>query len=274
MFLCLTVLAIGVLAQVSSAFDSLGLAGKNSAEGTGPVLGPQQAVIVAIGLTMLPYLVYLGAGPVVGRLRLAPRRFRCWARDAAIAAVISAGVMTFLGTLVPRLAVLLPSLWARGDASERWRATPPSHIWIGGLSAGILEEFAYVVVPVAAWCGATALMDQRRFHHGVRPVTDRTYRAGLFVIGIFCVVLRFNLHTYQGLLPALGAVVWSGVNYALFLRYRSLAALIAAHTFFDGVIAGIPAIGSLWILPWLSLGIVAVVGFWAHHWLKQTQRVS
>lgn len=216
---------------------------------------PIDAFVIAIGVVLLPTLALIGGGPAIGRLRLARGSLRRWAEAVFLAALVAAGVMTFLGTQQAALATVLPTSWSSGTAGEAWRSAPAQVQWINAVTAGIPEEFAYVVAPIATWCAIVALVDGLRRRSGRPVLSHRVYVIGIVATAAICVLLRFNLHTYQGLLPALLAVVWSGVNVALFLKSRSLLALVLAHTFYNGAIAGTLALGDAPTAPWLALTV-------------------
>jgi len=146
--------------------------------------------------------------------------------------------------------------------------------WFASLSAGILEEFAYVVAPIAGWCAAIASIDIRRDRQHQHPVSPRVYRAGIVVLVAVGMLLRFNLHTYQGLLPAL---LWAGVNIAVFLWSRSLLALVVAHTLFDALFASSIGLGlNYWGTPWVALGaaVAAAATAWALTMRGRKQRLD
>lgn len=140
--------------------------------------------------------------------------------------------------------------WATMSGWERLHAS---------LAAGLHEEFFYLAVPVGGALLAADWAGSRRTASGRwSPGTAARFRMWAAAgAGVLYLVFRVGMHTYQGVAPALGVMVWASVHLGLILVLRSVLPLMAAHVLYD---VGVAGGGVLYVSPQVSLLVAAVLG--------------
>lgn len=108
---------------------------------------------------------------------------------------------------------------------------------VSALSAGVVEEFVIVAVPV--------LLGRRA---GWNP---------LFIVG-GCALLRVPFHLYQGWVAVPWALIWGAAYAAAFLYLRRLLPLIALHTTIDAIVVLDSAYGPAGRYTVLAVALLAV----------------
>jgi membrane protease YdiL (CAAX protease family) len=146
-------------------------------------------------------------------------------------------------------------------AGEQFQALDVGHLAITSIYAGVLEEISFIALPFTTLFAALAARDRSK------PVSPRLVATAVLTVAVVCILIRGILHTYQGPIPAISALFWSAGNVAIYLRTRSVLALIIAHTLYDFIAAGLGQ--WLWLLLASLTGTVVVGGLW---WLHDRRR--
>lgn len=151
-----------------------------------------------------------------------------WAR-AALIMVVTLGIMTGVGVLSAWSSVVfdvVPPGGADMDASAWAQTWSLAHALALSVYAGFAEEVLLLALPVAAgsWLG--------------RRISGAGGELGWMLAGgLAGLAIRSVLHFYQGWTSSVSALIWGGALLVIFLIWRSIYPLIAAHVLFDVVVA-------------------------------------
>jgi hypothetical protein len=215
--------------------------------------GATEIGLIAIGVLALGLLAVTGWSPL-SRVTRPPRRT---VRRYVVGAVV-AGSIAYLGmTLTLHLAAAYESGGAEGTAGKYWASLSRATVLLSGLRAGTVEEVSYIAVPFMVFFGIVWFFTRRANGDHLRP-PSWVMVAGIVATSLLCAGLRFNIHTYQGLVPGLAAVMWALINIGVYLGFRTIAPVIIAHALVDGLYAG----DTSWLGSALQWAAGAVIVVW------------
>lgn len=198
----------------------------------------QGEVAGRVGVSVLYVLVLVLAASstrpdVLGaQLPRLPGRVRSALMCVALTLALLAGLL-----VVGLTSLGLGTLWGveapefSRDAGWEWDGLNLATVLGLSVFAGLVEEVAFVALPTTA-----AAIVRGALPAQLRGRSVMTWMIAAGVAGLLC---RSLLHVYQGWVQASAVLVWGALMLAVYLTWKSVYPLIAAHILYDFLIAGI-----------------------------------
>lgn len=164
-------------------------------------------------------------------------------------ALVVCGWWTFL---------VVRGFWGPADRSAPWltgvglrrRFFGAAGIWAIGSALGIVfRAFAAgssegedsISVGWASWAFVRPILfaglTEEVFFSALAVLVGLRLRINFVVVIVISALLRGALHMYQGLWPAVGAVLWGALAVFAYYRYRSVMGLVVAHSIYNLAVA-------------------------------------